>query len=251
MRPPPTWTVAHLAARVVKQAVLGRDPVVGEHPGLHGAAPIHTAHPVLPPGQRHRRAVDGQVDIVHHRSLFDLGRPLALRTADLAQDLLDHQLHVGTVTRIAQDPDVFEAHQGLDDFTRVDNDEGASWFLAHTKIVERLRLFLGDPRTGGTPPESEEPEYHRTRNLRRRLEVEGESGRVCLCGAVLADLRRSRTSCTLELGTGPWGADDPVARKASAHRFRRRATARPMHPEFGVVPKMDGSKSHARSTKAD
>jgi hypothetical protein len=94
---------------------------------------------------------------VHHRSLFDLGRPLALRTADLAQDLLDHQLHVGTVTRIAQDPDVFEAHQGLDDFTRVDKDEGASWFLAHTKIVERLRLILGDPQAGGTPLKSEDP----------------------------------------------------------------------------------------------
>jgi hypothetical protein len=32
------------------------------------------------------------------------------------------------LTRVVQDPDVFEAHQGLEDLDRVDSDEGASWF---------------------------------------------------------------------------------------------------------------------------
>ena len=74
VRPPPTWTVAHLAALVRQQAALGRDPVVAEHP-----APLWTQ-----PGSTQRircffqasdigRAIDGQVDVVHHRALFDLG----------------------------------------------------------------------------------------------------------------------------------------------------------------------------------
>ena len=65
---------------------------------------------------------------MHHRTLFDLGRLVTPRTTDLAQDLLDHQFHVGTATRVVQDPDVFEAHQGLEDLDRVGSDEGASWF---------------------------------------------------------------------------------------------------------------------------
>ena len=39
----------------------------------------------------------------------------------------------------------------------MDEDEGASCFLAHTSSLKRLRLILGDPGRSGSPPESEEP----------------------------------------------------------------------------------------------
>jgi hypothetical protein len=73
--------------------------------------------------------------------------------AHLANDLFDHQLDVGSPALEAHDRDVFEAHQGLEDLTRVEQDEGASWLLAHTTSLKRLRLFLGDPRHQGLPAE--------------------------------------------------------------------------------------------------
>ena len=66
-------------------------------------------------------------------------------------DLFDHQLDVGSATLVAQDADVFETHQGREDLTRVDEDEGASWFLAHTPSLKRLRLILGDLQTAAAP----------------------------------------------------------------------------------------------------
>jgi len=81
---------------------------------------------VLAPGQAHRGAIDGQIDISHHRALFDLGPHAAARTSRLLDDLLDHELDVAASARVVQDPDVFEAHQGLDDLARVREDEGAS-----------------------------------------------------------------------------------------------------------------------------
>jgi hypothetical protein len=49
----------------------------------------------------------------------------------------------------AHDAHVFEAHQGVEDLTRVDKDEGASCFLAHTSSLKRLRLILGANSTDG------------------------------------------------------------------------------------------------------
>ena len=94
---------------------------------------------------------------MHHRAFFDLGPPMACRAKDFARYLLDHQLDVGTAALVAQDLHVFEAHQGLEDLTRVDKDEGASCFLAHTSSLKRLRLILGDLRTSSSPLRSEDP----------------------------------------------------------------------------------------------
>jgi len=88
---------------------------------------------------------------VHHRALFDLGRFLVRRTTQVAGHLLDHQLDVGTAALVGQDDDVFETHQGGEDLTRVDEDEGASWLLAHTTSLKRLRLILEDPQRGQVP----------------------------------------------------------------------------------------------------
>jgi hypothetical protein len=84
---------------------------------------------VLLPGQAHGAAIDRKVDVAHHRALFDLGPPRAARAADLVELLLDHQFDVGTDPLIEQDSDVYEAHQGGEDFTRIDKDEGASCFF--------------------------------------------------------------------------------------------------------------------------
>jgi hypothetical protein len=39
---------------------------------------------------------------MHHRALFDPGRPGADRTADAVSDLLDHQLDVGAYSFVVQ-----------------------------------------------------------------------------------------------------------------------------------------------------
>ena len=79
VRPPPTWTVAHLAALVVSRQFLAAMRWSSSTQVLLGQRGLHTAHAVLLPGQRHRRAIDRQVDVVDHRTLFDLG-PLADRS---------------------------------------------------------------------------------------------------------------------------------------------------------------------------
>jgi hypothetical protein len=81
---------------------------------------------VLLPGQRHRGAIDGEVDIVDDRAFFDLGPLRATRAAHHADDLLDHEFDAGTDTFIGENPNVFEAHKGRQDLSRVDEDEGAS-----------------------------------------------------------------------------------------------------------------------------
>ena len=68
-----------------QQATLGRDPVILEHPGPLGARRVDAAQPVLLPGQRHRGAIDGQVDIVHDRAFFDLGPLPTERARDHAR----------------------------------------------------------------------------------------------------------------------------------------------------------------------
>jgi len=138
--------------------VLGGYAVVFDHPGLLGTRRVHTAHAVLLPGQRHGHAVDGKVDVVHDGAFFDQGSSSARRTASVAQNLLDHQLDVGSAALVGQDRDVFQAHQRLEDLTRVDKDEGASCFLAHTSSLKRLRLILGDLGRSSSPLKSEEPQ---------------------------------------------------------------------------------------------
>jgi hypothetical protein len=90
---------------------------------------------------------------MHDRAFFDLGLPSTTGAAHLANDLFDHQLDVGSFALEAHDRDVFETHQGGEDLTRVQQDEGASWLLAHTTSLKRLRLILGDPAHQGLPAE--------------------------------------------------------------------------------------------------
>jgi hypothetical protein len=86
-----------------------------------------------------------------------LGRLITARAAHVAEHLFDHQLDVGPETFVLEDRDVLEAHQGLEDLTRVDEDEGASCFLAHASSLKRLRLILGDLGGRGSPLKSEKP----------------------------------------------------------------------------------------------
>jgi len=59
-------------------------------------------------------------------TLFDLRHLRSIRATDHPWGLLDHQLDVGSPALVAHDPDIFETHQGGEDLTRVDEDEGAS-----------------------------------------------------------------------------------------------------------------------------
>ena len=134
--------------------MLGRDAVVVEHPAT---LRVGAAHAVFLPGQRHGSAIDRQVDAVNHRALFDLGALCTTRTDDDASDLFDHQLDARPPAFVGQDADIFEANEGRKDLTRVDEDEGASWLLAHTTSLKRLRLMRRDSRTRCSPMKSEEP----------------------------------------------------------------------------------------------
>jgi hypothetical protein len=81
---------------------------------------------------------------VHHRAFFDLGRSAASRASDhLIEHLIDHQLDVGPATLVVQDSDAFEADERLEDLSSVDEDEGASCFLAHN-----LKLEAPSPNSG-------------------------------------------------------------------------------------------------------
>ena len=63
---------------------------------------------------------------MHDRAFFDLGHSRATRAAHLADDLLDHQLDIGATALVLHDLDVFEADEGLEDLTRLGQNEGAS-----------------------------------------------------------------------------------------------------------------------------
>ena len=132
--PPPTCTVAHFAARVVNRQFLAAMRWSWSTKTRFCAASVETAHPMLSPRQPHRRAIDRQIDVANHGPLFHLRRLAADRTSHVADDLLDHELDIGTATFVVQDADVFQAHQRLEDLTRVGDDEGASCFVgSHLK----------------------------------------------------------------------------------------------------------------------
>jgi hypothetical protein len=65
---------------------------------------------------------------VHERALFDLGRFRTSRAEHRTDDLLDAR----TAALVVQDTDVFESDKGLEDLTRVSDNESVSCFLAHT-----------------------------------------------------------------------------------------------------------------------
>ena len=90
---------------------------------------------------------------MHDRAFFDLGPLPTQRARDHLDDLLDHQLDVGSSTHVGEDADVFETHQRSEDLVRVDKDGGASGTLAHTTTLEHLRLIQGDLTTRWLPAE--------------------------------------------------------------------------------------------------
>ena len=81
---------------------------------------------------------------MHHRTFFDLGPSRAGRARHGPGHLLDHHLNVATAALVLEDPDVFEAHQGQEDLSRVEKDECAPWFLAPTSSSKCVRPILGD-----------------------------------------------------------------------------------------------------------
>lgn len=103
----------------------------------------------------HRSAIEGWVDVVHERVLFDLGRFRTFRAAHRTDDPLDAR----TAALIVQDMDVFESDQGLEDLTRVSDNESAScsfWLIpppilsrggavTNSGAVHEVRLFPDTP----------------------------------------------------------------------------------------------------------
>jgi hypothetical protein len=139
---------AHLDRRPLgrsrgEQAVLGRDAVVPERERLLRALRVHTAQAVLAPGEAHRDAEHRQIDVAHHRALFDLGRPATAWTSQSTDHLLDHQLHVLATALVVQDRDILQTDEGLDDLTRVIKDKGASCLLSHISSLEHLCSIPG------------------------------------------------------------------------------------------------------------
>jgi hypothetical protein len=65
------------------------------------------------------------------RALFDLSRPSITRASDLAQDLLDHQGHIGVSALKVEHPDAFEADEGREDLALFGCDIGALVLLPH------------------------------------------------------------------------------------------------------------------------
>ena len=87
--------------------MLGGDAVIGEHPALHRAVVVVTAHPVLLPGQANRGAVDGEIDVGHERSVLDQGARGTPGSRHLAQHLLDAEGDLGAAALVGQHPHVF------------------------------------------------------------------------------------------------------------------------------------------------
>ena len=79
-----------------------------------------------------------------HAPFTDRGREASGTRSTIT--LFDHELDIGTASFVVQAADVLQSDEGLDDLTRVGDDEGRSRFLAHTSSLKRLRHFLVDPR---------------------------------------------------------------------------------------------------------
>ena len=117
--------------------------------------------------------VPKEIDVVHDGTVFDLGPQVAARTEDHAGFLLDHQGHVRTMTPIGQDANVLQAHQGMEDLSRVSKDEGAFCFLGHTSSLKDLRLIPGDLERDSSPLRSEEPAAGGRPRMVQRVRYEG------------------------------------------------------------------------------
>jgi hypothetical protein len=63
-------------------------------------------------------------------------------------DLFDEELDVALLPFVVQDANIFQAHQGLDDISRIGGDEGASCFLTHNLKPEVPSFSSGPFPTG-------------------------------------------------------------------------------------------------------
>jgi hypothetical protein len=86
-----------------------------------------------------------------------LDRPIAARAAHVADDLFEGHLDEVSETLVLEDRDVLEAHQRLEDLTKVHKDERCFLFLAHTTSPKRHHLIPGDLGRRDLPLQSEEP----------------------------------------------------------------------------------------------
>lgn len=77
----------------------------------------------------------------------------ARRTSRVDDDLFNHERNFAPAACVVQHADVLEAVEGLDDLSRVSDDEGASRLLAHTSSVRHLCRVLVDAHTRLLPAE--------------------------------------------------------------------------------------------------
>ena len=105
--------------------------MITQHPGPLGAVIIDTLHAVFLPGETHRESVDRQVHVGDERDAPSPGLVATARTRNVIQHLLNHQRDVGACTFVVQHPYVFQADKGLEDFTRVRQDEGVFGLFSH------------------------------------------------------------------------------------------------------------------------
>lgn len=131
-----------------EQAVLRRDAVVLQHEGASRTGGLDTDHAVLLPRQAHRIPIDRQIDVAHHRTLFDLGGTSTIRTSGINNDLFDDELDIAPASHVGKDADVLQTYKRGQDFTSVSDDEGASLFVGHTSSLKCLRRLRGDTWAG-------------------------------------------------------------------------------------------------------
>ena len=127
-----------------EQALLGGDSVILQHPARHRTGALRAAHPVLSPGEFHWFGENRQIDVGDDRAILHPRDAPARRAADLGEDLFNDEREVGTAALVGENANVLQSHQGLDDLTRVGDDEGASGLLDHTSSLRHLRPFRKD-----------------------------------------------------------------------------------------------------------
>jgi hypothetical protein len=93
---------------------------------------------VLLPSQRDRHASEGQVDIGDDWAVFHPG-PAATSRARQSRDLLlDGDLAHGSLPRIREDADVFQANEMLGDLASIGEHRGAEDLFSHRSRLKRL-----------------------------------------------------------------------------------------------------------------
>ena len=151
---------------------------------------LRASHSTSGPAQAHRLAIDRQVDEGDKRSLLDQCPGREQLTSLVGDHLSMMQCSTSGPRCLLRDVDVLQAHQGLEDLTRVGKDEGACWLTPQAQ--ERLRHFLAGPGTRLPAENPDEPEFVGG-GERNRTAVQG------FAGPCLSTRPRRRGSLTLPL----------------------------------------------------